>query len=439
MLKIVEKKLANINLEKIIFSTLILVILMILITAQNKLILIYKPVLILFFILPFLIKMDKGKINIKINKLSIFWLIMVGYFCTSFIYTINLKDTSYNLAIFIVGFTFLVHMFSDKFYEVLIKCIKIVVIFCAITIILSAIFPQPFADIMTWFKIGVPEVYDSATNGYATGILFEKARAAFVVNIGIVIIVTTMLSKKEYSKMNILELIILFTALFLTGKRMLTAIAVIVSIIMFIIISNKNKQTYKRFFIILCIAILMIAIMCLIFPKTSLVFKRMMNIGNTIGGREVFWNTAIEMFKESPIIGKGIGTFNSYLADTGFTYYGMEWTSHAHNSYLQILAETGILGLLMMLVSIIYTLYNTIILLLKNYKNTTSKEEIVRKTQIYISLAIQMVFLFYAITGNPFHNFPELYIYIIFISIINCEIYKKQDMNFNKEKSNDEN
>ncbi|MCK4809826.1 MAG: O-antigen ligase family protein [Candidatus Omnitrophica bacterium] len=58
-------------------------------------------------------------------------------------------------------------------------------------------------------------------------------------------------------------------------------------------------------------------------------------------GRFVMWNAAVAMFKESPLIGKGLGTFMLYLP--AYTELGYQY---AHNCYFQILAECGALGLL---------------------------------------------------------------------------------------------
>lgn len=51
------------------------------------------------------------------------------------------------------------------------------------------------------------------------------------------------------------------------------------------------------------------------------------------------WRGALLMFKSSPVIGKGLGLFMDYIVQ-----YGRTAVQYAHNCYLQILAETGILG-----------------------------------------------------------------------------------------------
>lgn len=58
--------------------------------------------------------------------------------------------------------------------------------------------------------------------------------------------------------------------------------------------------------------------------------------------RLAIWQVAFSMFKESPIVGKGIGTFMDIFQQ----YKHTERPLYAHNCYLQILAETGLLGLI---------------------------------------------------------------------------------------------
>lgn len=52
--------------------------------------------------------------------------------------------------------------------------------------------------------------------------------------------------------------------------------------------------------------------------------------------RIVLWNEAMNMFRESPIIGKGFNTFQ-------FTYKDRVWKD-THNFYIKMLVELGILG-----------------------------------------------------------------------------------------------
>lgn len=60
--------------------------------------------------------------------------------------------------------------------------------------------------------------------------------------------------------------------------------------------------------------------------------------------RRVYWQSAARMIAERPVLGAGLGGFEEH-------YYRVkpdvqQETRHAHNDYLQLLAETGVIGLL---------------------------------------------------------------------------------------------
>lgn len=81
----------------------------------------------------------------------------------------------------------------------------------------------------------------------------------------------------------------------------------------------------------------------LLLVAVSLPFIRTTLLGLVARGdaaRLGIWKGALLMFGDFPLIGRGLGLFMDHIPD-----YGLE-PLYAHNCYLQILAETGILGLL---------------------------------------------------------------------------------------------
>jgi len=62
------------------------------------------------------------------------------------------------------------------------------------------------------------------------------------------------------------------------------------------------------------------------------------------GGRLHFWSVALKIFVDNPIIGAGLDAFG--VAFTRYdTWNGMWRVEQAHNDYLQILADGGVIGL----------------------------------------------------------------------------------------------
>jgi O-antigen ligase len=74
------------------------------------------------------------------------------------------------------------------------------------------------------------------------------------------------------------------------------------------------------------------------------VLERFLRVDNDfVTGRLPIWRAAMAMFVEHPIVGTGWGTFQALLPayrpePNGFYY------THAHNDYLEVLAEGGIVG-----------------------------------------------------------------------------------------------
>ena len=60
--------------------------------------------------------------------------------------------------------------------------------------------------------------------------------------------------------------------------------------------------------------------------------------------RTVFFEDGLKLFKQSPVIGLGLGSFENAVAGIQSFHYETKYT---HNHYIQVLAETGIVGLIL--------------------------------------------------------------------------------------------
>ena len=62
--------------------------------------------------------------------------------------------------------------------------------------------------------------------------------------------------------------------------------------------------------------------------------------------RFAFFQDGLELFRRSPIVGLGLGAFASAANSVQSFYY---YTKYTHNHYIQVLAETGLVGLILFL------------------------------------------------------------------------------------------
>lgn len=76
------------------------------------------------------------------------------------------------------------------------------------------------------------------------------------------------------------------------------------------------------------------------------------NSADPTTGRAHFWSGAIEIIKDHPVLGAGLGAFSAVYPryDTGSGAYRLE---QAHNDYLQIFSDAGVVGGLIALVFVV--------------------------------------------------------------------------------------
>ncbi|MFH1733045.1 MAG: O-antigen ligase family protein [Planctomycetota bacterium] len=92
------------------------------------------------------------------------------------------------------------------------------------------------------------------------------------------------------------------------------------------------------------------------FPSVG---QRLRAVRQHLPGRVVIWRSAVGMFQSSPVVGTGPGTFTVHFAEfRPLDYTSHQVTSvvlHAHCEYLDVLAETGMLGMVsfMLLIGLI--------------------------------------------------------------------------------------
>ena len=180
---------------------------------------------------------------------------------------------------------------------------------------------------------------------------FEVDGLSIMLTIGIPIAayLSTQYASKIIKMINVLIIPITIYAVFLTATRTASIVAVIGVMYWFF---THRKSSIRIKLTLVSIVIISVITVLSFAPQKSI--DRLLSTGQSISSgdlnsRTVIWSASIEQWKQSPIIGNGLGGLGDVLGTLHVNY------DTAHNTYIHILAENGLIGLALYLL-IIFTL-----------------------------------------------------------------------------------
>jgi hypothetical protein len=135
--------------------------------------------------------------------------------------------------------------------------------------------------------------------------------------------------------------------------------------------------------------------------------------------------TAYNMFKDKPIFGHGPKMFRIICKDTKYATGVTPCMTHPHNFYIQLLAETGILGFLFLFGAYIYVLYIAV----KQFKSIIFKQKR-PLTDYQVCLLAGILITVWPLTtnGNFFNNWLMV-AYSLPVGFYLQSIYSKKSIN----------
>ncbi|MGN1131263.1 MAG: O-antigen ligase family protein [Ruminococcus sp.] len=210
-------------------------------------------------------------------------------------------------------------------------------------------------------------------------------------------------------KSHIILCLLAIVAMLFTQKRG-PLIALVIAILLTAVLREKGSLS-KRFtkYVIAGVIILVgVYIAYLLFPVLFAVFDRFSNSDDLLSNRGYLWEYAWDLFKSSPIWGHGWGYYANSI-DININSADVS-NINAHNIYLQLLADTGIIGTLIFLVPMIFTLFVSIKLIKRNKNDGIAPE-------LAFSLCFQIFFLIYGFSGNPLYDRQMFIPYMISVAI----------------------
>jgi O-antigen ligase len=199
----------------------------------------------------------------------------------------------------------------------------------------------------------------------------------------------------------------------------------------FIIILIKEYQKFRL--ITFIIAFACIVILSLNSPKlTERMFEepaKNMGIVKTSNTKTIFSPihdslilTGFKIFKEKPIFGQGPKMFRIKCKNEKYAVGKWPCSTHPHNFYVQLLAETGIIGFSFLFVSLLYVFYSAI----KQLKSIILKQErFLTDYQVCLLAGILITVWPFSPNGNFFHNWLMI-VYSLPVGFYLQSIYSKK-------------
>ncbi len=232
---------------------------------------------------------------------------------------------------------------------------------------------------------------------------FEKI--LFILLIFLVSILVIISGERTAFALLLISLILMF--LFLKGLKGLKIIFSLLLILTSFIFVSIYQKNFERLFI---------ETRNQIFTNDKLLF-----FGER---RHEYANVSINIFKENPFFGSGPKTYRIMSKIERYKISELSWNTHPHNTYFQLLAETGLIGILFVFFVFSYFVLNLFRIFLFKLEDN-DKSNSYRNFKICIIIAILINIFPLMPSGNFFNNWLSIvYFYPIAIFCASNNSYK---------------
>ncbi len=267
-------------------------------------------------------------------------------------------------------------------------------------------------DVVYPYLLGRASAISIIGSGYRAGLTTHYSTNGMYTALGFLACgFLAMKSKRE--KGWIVAAIFCFFALVLTTKRAHLAFGLLAFCCAYLAFNSRKKLgSFGRFLLVAATALFALYVASLFNETILKVFDRISNLADddSFGGRSEFYQLCLSMFGKNPIFGLGWGSYTPHFNQTslGLRYIANGFTSmDAHNVYLQVLAEEGLVGFILFAVVLISALVfttRTLFSLNKAYAHAKNDAMHTARALLAGSIAIQLFFVMYCITGNPLYD-----------------------------------
>lgn len=382
---------------------------------------------ILILFVAIILLLLQGKFNKKMLKLSSIWL-LYGFSIFFNLYIKDIHSTSISLyaimLLEILFFLFLLNAPVDT-YKQGVKFIAIYGIINAIFVLIHFALGDTFTAL--YYGILNSDGQILAENyvnlGHYFGFFYMPSDPAGFISYAIVVILlgTVVFNQSRMRKwLYLVIIIILLVSLLLTGKKGVLFCGIIAFSLMMLLLYASKRQWLKALrYIIIGAIILTSAYLYIVFHADNPVIARLSEFFTNLSTgerydsyRSVLYGYAFEQWASNKMFGIGWRQFNRITVNL----YGMPSGHEVNRDYLQLLCETGILGLILTLIPLIVMLWRTIFTVRRMLK---AKQVQMDYSVIAFAGFIQLFFVLYAFVEIPFYDYTFFAVYIFSCAIIN--------------------
>ena len=347
------------------------------------------------------------------------WLVFVIFMWISALVSVYQTESYKFMLVVIVMFA--AKLVFESVYGWHMKMTKIFYFFAFIhtmAVILSLFIPDQIKAIVNslYTVDNIEQYMGRFERGAYSGIAGETSFAAYFISIFLAYSICGLMTGQKKGK-NIFLVIVGIFAMLLTVKRSYILSNLIATIFIFFVYNKGTKKTTKN----IILSIIVLTVIYYIFRSNSAMINLIEKMdvlkesGDITNGRMELWSETFKIWKENPIFGCGLAVLPKY--------YGVS----THNSYLQILAEAGIFGL----ITYVFILVTSLIRSCKVFKKIQDDEKnekavtVKEKTTFLTCIYMQVVFLAYNFAGNPLYGISFMLLNVFFISCIKSYIQNK--------------
>ena len=303
---------------------------------------------------------------------------------------------------------------GKRWIAIAFRTIAIFGLFYALATIVFWLFPNLYDSVYPFLQSKSDSIIEG--RGYRAGLTTHYSTNGMYIVFGFLASSCMAFGEKRGRGWAVAAALCLF-ALVLTTKRAHLAFGAASFSLSYFALNTKRKISTLVKFVGCASLVLLVLYAASFFNEDVLsVLERFQSMedDDSFGGRSGFYRLCLSMWNQSPIVGHGWGSYthNFNQSIEGFAYLGNGYSGmNAHNVYLQMLAEEGIIGFLLFISIIVIGFASTFKTLLdlnsifnRIVDDKTRSLVLHRRAMLAGSLSFQTFFALYCMTGNPLYD-----------------------------------